>query len=60
MEVVWLHRPQPDSQPGLLAEALLAGPWLAGRADVFAHGLLGIRSDRRGVPVREAPPIGQV
>jgi len=38
MEITWLHRPQPGSQPQLLAGALLAGPWLAGRADVFAHG----------------------
>jgi NADPH-dependent ferric siderophore reductase len=38
MEVSWLHRPQPGSQPRLLADALLAGPWLSGRADVFAHG----------------------
>jgi NADPH-dependent ferric siderophore reductase len=38
MEVVWLHRPQPGSQPRLLADALLTGPWLSGRADVFAHG----------------------
>jgi len=38
MEVIWLHRPQPGRQPRLLADALLAGPWLSGRADVFAHG----------------------
>jgi NADPH-dependent ferric siderophore reductase len=38
MEVIWLHRPQPSSQPRLLADALLAGPWLSGQADVFAHG----------------------
>jgi NADPH-dependent ferric siderophore reductase len=38
MEVIWLHRPQPGSQPRLLADALVAGPWLPGRADVFAHG----------------------
>ncbi|HEY3956632.1 MAG TPA: siderophore-interacting protein [Streptosporangiaceae bacterium] len=38
MEVIWLHRPQPGSRPRLLADALLAGPWLPGRADVFAHG----------------------
>jgi NADPH-dependent ferric siderophore reductase len=38
MEVVWLHRPQPGSAPRLLADALLSGPWLEGRADVFAHG----------------------
>jgi NADPH-dependent ferric siderophore reductase len=38
VEVVWLHRPHPGSQPGLLAGAVLAGPWLPGRADVFAHG----------------------
>ena len=33
VEVVWLHRPHPGSQP-----RLLAGSWLPGRADVFAHG----------------------
>jgi NADPH-dependent ferric siderophore reductase len=38
MEVTWLHRPHPGSQPRLLAESLLAGPWLSGQADVFAHG----------------------
>ena len=38
MEVSWLRRPQPGSQPQLLADALLAGPWLSGRADVFIHG----------------------
>ncbi len=38
VEVIWLHRPRPGSQPRLLADALLAGPWLSGRADVFAHG----------------------
>jgi NADPH-dependent ferric siderophore reductase len=38
MQVNWLHRPQPGRRPRLLAEALLAGPWLPGRADVFAHG----------------------
>lgn len=38
VEVVWLHRPHPGSQPHLLADAVLAGPWLQGRADVFAHG----------------------
>jgi NADPH-dependent ferric siderophore reductase len=38
IEVVWLHRPEPGSQPRLIADALLAGPWLSGQADVFAHG----------------------
>jgi NADPH-dependent ferric siderophore reductase len=38
LEVIWLHRPEPGSQPRLLADALLAGSWLSGRADVFAHG----------------------
>jgi len=38
MEVVWLHRPHPGRQPELLADAVAAGPWLPGRADVFAHG----------------------
>jgi NADPH-dependent ferric siderophore reductase len=38
VEVSWLHRPEPGSQPRLLADALLAGPWLSGRAGVFAHG----------------------
>jgi NADPH-dependent ferric siderophore reductase len=38
MEVIWLHRSEPGSRPRLLADALQAGPWLPGRADVFAHG----------------------
>ena len=38
IQINWLHRPQPGSQPRLLADALLAGSWLPGRADVFAHG----------------------
>jgi NADPH-dependent ferric siderophore reductase len=38
VEVVWLHRPHPGSEPQLLADAILAGAWLPGRADVFAHG----------------------
>jgi NADPH-dependent ferric siderophore reductase len=38
VEVIWLHRPQPGSRPRLLADALLARPWLPGRAGVFAHG----------------------
>jgi NADPH-dependent ferric siderophore reductase len=38
VQVSWLHRPEPGSQPQLLADALAAGPWLSGRADVFAHG----------------------
>src|ERR1700761_9602276 len=31
VEVVWLHRPHPGSQPRLLADAVLAGSWPAGR-----------------------------
>src|ERR1700679_4014333 len=38
LEINWLHPPEPGSQPRRLADALLAGPWLPGRADVFAHG----------------------
>jgi NADPH-dependent ferric siderophore reductase len=38
IEVIWLHRPRPGGQPRLLADALRAGPWLSGQADVFAHG----------------------
>jgi NADPH-dependent ferric siderophore reductase len=38
VQVSWLHRPEPGSRPQLLADALAAGPWLSGRADVFAHG----------------------
>ena len=38
LEIVWLQRPEPGSRPRLLADTLLAGPWLSGRADVFAHG----------------------
>jgi NADPH-dependent ferric siderophore reductase len=38
MQIIWLHRPHPGTQPRLLADALQAGPWLPGQADVFAHG----------------------
>lgn len=38
VELRWLHRPDPGTQPGLLAEALTAGEWLPGRVGVFAHG----------------------
>jgi NADPH-dependent ferric siderophore reductase len=38
VEFIWLHRPQPGSRPRLLADAVAAGPWLPGRAGVFAHG----------------------
>jgi NADPH-dependent ferric siderophore reductase len=38
VEIVWLQRSEPGSQPRVLADTLLAGPWLSGRADVFAHG----------------------
>jgi NADPH-dependent ferric siderophore reductase len=38
VEVIWLHRPRPGSQPRMLADAVAAGSWLPGRADVFAHG----------------------
>lgn len=38
LEIAWLQRPEPGSRPQLLADTLLAGPWLSGRADVFAHG----------------------
>jgi NADPH-dependent ferric siderophore reductase len=38
IELVWLHRSQPGTTPRLLADALAAGPWLAGRVGVFAHG----------------------
>lgn len=36
--ISWLDRPEPGSQPSLLADAVAAGPWLPGRAGVFAHG----------------------
>jgi NADPH-dependent ferric siderophore reductase len=38
VELVWLRRGQPGTTPQLLADALAAGPWLPGRAGVFAHG----------------------
>lgn len=38
VEIVWLERPEPGSQPGLLAGALAARPWPTGGVDVFAHG----------------------
>jgi NADPH-dependent ferric siderophore reductase len=38
VDVTWLHRGEPGSQPQLLAEAVTAGPWLSGQVGVFAHG----------------------
>jgi NADPH-dependent ferric siderophore reductase len=38
VDVVWLERPEPGAQPQLLADAISAGPWPAGRVGVFAHG----------------------
>jgi NADPH-dependent ferric siderophore reductase len=38
VDVVWLDRPEPGTQPRLLADAIAAGRWPAGRAGVFAHG----------------------
>ncbi len=38
VKLVWLERPEPGAQPGLLAEAIRAGDWLPGRVGVFAHG----------------------
>ena len=37
-EVIWLDRPLPGTTPALLADTVLQGRWLDGRADVFAHG----------------------
>jgi NADPH-dependent ferric siderophore reductase len=38
VDIVWLDVPEPGSQPQLLADAISAGPWPAGRVGVFAHG----------------------
>jgi NADPH-dependent ferric siderophore reductase len=38
IDIVWGQRPEPGSQPQLLADAVLAGPWLTGQVGVFAHG----------------------
>jgi NADPH-dependent ferric siderophore reductase len=38
IDVVWLDRPEPGTQPRLLADAIDAGPWPAGRVGAFAHG----------------------
>lgn len=38
MELIWLPRPDPGTTPRLLADALAAGAWPAGRVGVFAHG----------------------
>ena len=38
VEVRWLHRTGPGTQPDLLARTLLDLPWPVGRVDVFAHG----------------------
>jgi NADPH-dependent ferric siderophore reductase len=38
LEIRLLHRPHPGATPQLLADAIVAGPWLNGRVGVFAHG----------------------
>ena len=38
IDVVWLDRAEPGTRPRLLAEAIEAGRWPAGRVGVFAHG----------------------
>ena len=38
VEITWLDRPNPGTEPRLLADALTAGTWLPGRVGVFAHG----------------------
>jgi NADPH-dependent ferric siderophore reductase len=38
VEIVWLHRPDPGTQPRLLADTITAGSWWPGRVGVFAHG----------------------
>jgi NADPH-dependent ferric siderophore reductase len=38
VEITWLHREQPGTTPGLLADALVRGGWPTGRVGVFAHG----------------------
>jgi NADPH-dependent ferric siderophore reductase len=38
VEVIWLHRERPGTTPQLLANAVIADPWLPGRVGVFAHG----------------------
>ncbi len=38
VDVVWVPRPHPGTTPQLLADAVLAGQWIPGRVDAFAHG----------------------
>ncbi len=38
VELNWLHRDQPGTEPRLLADALTEGRWPDGRVGVFAHG----------------------
>ncbi|MDQ2848121.1 MAG: siderophore-interacting protein [Actinomycetota bacterium] len=38
VELVWLDRGEPGTEPQLLADALAKGRWLDGRVGVFAHG----------------------
>jgi NADPH-dependent ferric siderophore reductase len=38
VELNWLHRDTPGSQPHLLADAVLTGSWHSGPVGVFAHG----------------------
>ena len=53
IEIVWLERPEPGSQPGLLAGALAERAWPTGGVDVFAHGeresMKAVRRFLRGI-----------
>ena len=52
VDVIWLDRPEPGTQPQLLADAISSGAWPAGRVGVFAHGeresMKAVRAALRG------------
>jgi NADPH-dependent ferric siderophore reductase len=56
IDVRWLHRPQPGSQPQILADAVANGAWPTGNVGVFAHGE---RESMKAVRAAVKPRLGE-
>jgi NADPH-dependent ferric siderophore reductase len=56
IDIRWLHRPQPGSQPQVLADAIANGDWLTGSVGVFAHGE---RESMKAVRAVVKPRLGE-
>jgi NADPH-dependent ferric siderophore reductase len=56
IDIRWLHRPRPGSQPQILAGAIVNGPWLAGRVGIFTHGE---RESMKAVRAVVKPRLGE-